>query len=189
MPSGLTATLPNDLALNAAVLYHGASIAGSTVSGTKVSVTKGGIDFDPGIKDREIEFDGKRSTIAGLEYPIEYDAHIKGKIIQLGADQIALLLPGSAADTAGSVTTYTPKAADTLYEVGDYLEDVMAVWSRGDGGLFVVQFPLARVMKWKVDSKDKQEAEIDLDLKAVLSLDAAVTDTGTAPFQILDVAA
>jgi hypothetical protein len=42
---------------------------------------------------------------------------------------------------------------------------------------------------YKVDSKDKQEAEISIDLKAFLALDVAVADTSAAPYTIQDVAA
>jgi hypothetical protein len=185
MPSGLTATLPDDLALNVGILYHTATIAGGAVSGTKVSATKGGLDFDPGIKTREIEFDGKRSRIQGLEYVIEYDAHIKGKIIQLGGDQIEILEPGAA--LVGE--TYTPRAADVLYAAGDYLTDVMLAFERGNGGLFVIHFPVARVMSWKIDGKDKSEAEIAIDLVAVLDLDDAVTNTSLCPYRLINVAA
>jgi hypothetical protein len=185
MPSGLTATLPDDLALNVAVLYHTASIAAGAVSGTKISATKGGLDFDPGIKTREIEFDGKRSRIAQMEYVIEYDAHIKGKIIQLGSDQIALLEPG--ATLTGE--EYTPRAADVLYEADDYMTNVMCAWERGNGGLFVVEFPVARIMTWKIDGKDKSEAEIAVDIVACLSLSDAVTNTSLCPYRIHDVAA
>ena len=185
MPSGLTATLPDDLALNVAVLYHTASIAGGAVTGTKISATKGGLDFEPGIKTRHIEFDGKRSDIAEMEYVIEYDAHISGKIIQLGDDQIAILEAG--ATLVGE--EYTPRAADVLYAEGDYLTNVMCAWERGNGGLFVVEFPVARVVSYKVDGKDKQEAEITVDLKAFLSLADAVTNTSLCPYRLHNVAA
>ena len=185
MPSGLTATLPDDLALNVAVLYHTASITGGAVTGTKVSATKGGLDFDPGIKTRDIEFDGKRSSIAQMEYVIEYDAQIKGKIIQLGSTQIDILEPGAV--LVGD--EYTPRAADTLYAEGDYLTNVMCAWERGNGGLFVVEFPVPRVMSWKIDGKDKSEAEIAIVLKAYLSLDDAVTNTSLCPYRLHNVAA
>jgi hypothetical protein len=184
--SGLTATLKEDLALNVAVLYHTASLSGTTVNGTKVGATQGGLDFKPGIKTRHIDFDGKRSDIEGLDFVIEYDAHVTGSIIQLGADQIAMLEPG-ASETDG---TYTPRAADVLYAVTtDYLTDVMAVWARGDGGLFVVHFPKARIVSWDIDSKDKAEAKVKIDLKAYLDYDDAVADTGACPYRLIDVPA
>jgi hypothetical protein len=185
MPSGLTATTPDDLVLNVAVLYVGGSIAGTTVSGDKFGLSKGGLDFEPGKKDRHVEFDGLRAPIQGLEYVIDYDARIKGKIVQFGSSQIGYLEPG--ATLLGD--EYTPKPADELYAEGDYLTDVMAVWVRGNGGLFVVQFPVARVVTYKVDSKDKQEAEITVDLRAYLSLTDGVTNSSLAPYSIHDIAA
>jgi hypothetical protein len=184
--SGLSATLKEDLALNVAVLYHTASIAGTTVTGTAVGATQGGLDFKPGIKTRHVEFDGKRSDVESLDYVIEYDAHITGSIIQIGAEQIAMLEPG--AGLAGDI--YTPRDADVLYtEDTDYLTDVMAVWQRGDGGLFVVHFPKARIVSWDIDSKDKAEAKIKIDLKAFLDYDTAVTNVSACPYSLRDIAA
>lgn len=185
MPSGLTSTLPDDLALNVAVLYHTATITGGAVSGTKISATKGGLDFDPGIKTRQIEYDGKRSDTEQMEYVIEYDSHIKGKIIQLGSSQIEILEPG--ATLAGEM--YTPRDADVLYEADDYLSNVMCAWERGNGGLFVVEFLKARIVSWKADGKDKSEAEIAIDLKAFLPLADAVINTSKCPYRLYDVAA
>lgn len=184
MPASLTETLPDDLALNVAVLYHTASISAGAVSGTKISATKGGLDFDPGIKEREIEYDGHRSETEGMAYRISYDSRIKGKIIQLGPTQIAILEPG--ATLVGE--TYTPRDADVLYSGSDYLTDVMCAWERGNGGLFVVEFPMARVITYKVDGKDKSEAEIMIDLKAILPLADAVVNTSKCPYRLWNVA-
>src|SRR5574338_1270122 len=190
MPSGLTSTTPDDLILNVATLYVNGTLVGGTPGGDKnFGVTKGGLDFDPGRKDRQVEFDGLRAPIAELEYPINYAAKITGKIIQFGSTQVALLEPGASSSTSGTVTTYPPIASGTRYASGDYLSDVQAVWTRGDGGLFVVKFPTARVLTWKVDSKDKQETEITVDIRAYLSLTDAASSTDTAPYQVIHVAA
>jgi len=187
--SALTATLPQDLALNTAVIYVGSSIVGATIAGDKLSATQGGVDFKPGKKEREVEYDGKRSETEQMAYVIEYDSHITGSIIQLGATQIPLLEPGAAVDTAGSVTVYTPIAGDTLYPASAYLDDVRAVWQRGNGGLFIVHFPKAQIKMWDLDSKDKAEAKAKIDIKAILSLDEAVVDTSKCPYRLEDVAA
>ncbi len=187
--SALTETLPDDLALNVAVIYINGSIVGATVSGTKLSATQGGVDFKPGRKERDIEYDGMRSETERMSYVIGYDSHLTGSIIQLGATQIPLLEPGADVASAGSVTTYTPIAGDTLYPADAYLDDVMAVWQRGNGGLFIVHFPKAQVKSWDLDSKDKAEAKAKIDIKAILSLTEAVEDTSKCPYLLLDVAA
>src|SRR5689334_17629543 len=140
MPVGaLTETLPDDLVLNTAVIYINGVLAGVSVTGDKLSATQGGVDFKPGKKEREIEYDGKRSETEQMSYVIEYDAHLTGSIIQLGSTQIPILEPGSTSETAGNVTTYTPISGDTLYPAEAYLDDVMGVWQRGNGGLFIVK--------------------------------------------------
>ena len=55
--------------------------------------------------------------------------------------------------------------------------------------LFVVEFPVARVVSYKIDGKDKTEAEITIDLKAFLSLADAVTNTSLCPYRLYNVAA
>jgi hypothetical protein len=185
MPSGLTATTPDDLVLNVAVLYVSGSIVGVTPSGTKFGLSKGGLDFDPGRKDREIEFDGKRAPVQGLEYPIDYDSQMKFKVIVFGANQVDTLEPGST--TNGDVIT--PISCSTLYPISGYLTDVRAASVSGDGGLFIVHFPVARVISWKLDSKDKQESMLDIVLKAYLDATEAETSTDGCPYRIERVAA
>lgn len=189
MPSGYDSTTKDSLGLNVAVLYVGAELAGASVTGDKFGLTKGGLKFDPGVKNRMVEFDGLRAPVAGLEYPIDYDSHIKGDIITLGSAQIGYLLTGADSSTSGGATTYTPLACSTLYSEGDYLADVYMVTTRGDGGLFIVHFPVARVIKWDLDTKDKVENTISVDIQAFLSDTDAQSSTDGAPFRIIDVAA
>jgi hypothetical protein len=185
MPSGLTTDTPKNLVLNVAVLYVGGAVAGTTVSGTKMGLTKGGLDFDPGIKERMVEADGLRAPISELEYRIDYDSRIKGKLIEFGTSQVEILEPGSTL----SGSEIIPIPCGQRFAAGDYLVDVMAVWARGDGGLFVVKFANAKVMTWKVGGKDKQEAEIDIDLRASIPLADAAVSTDKAPYSVLNIAA
>lgn len=190
MSSGYDATTKGGLILNVPVVYFGTVLTGSTVtSGTSFGLTEGGVDFDPGRTDRQVTGDGIRAPIAGLEYPIDYNSHLKFKVKQFSSANVAVLEPGATADTVGSTTTYTPLECGTLYTSGDYLEDVMAVGQRGDGGLFVVHFPVAKVIKWKLDTKDKVEGMIDVDLQAYLDGTAAETSTDGCPYRILDITA
>jgi hypothetical protein len=184
MPSGYDNTTKDALVLNVPVVWFGSGLAGTTISGTKFGLTQGGVDFDPGRKDREIEFDGKRAPVQGLEYPIDYDSQLKFKVIVFGSNQVSVLEPGST--TAGEVIT--PIACSTLYPLSGYLTDVRAASVSGDGGLFIVHFPVARVIHWKLDSKDKQESMLDITLKAYLDATEAETSTDGCPYRIERVA-
>lgn len=189
MPSGYDSTTKDNLVLNVMVLYVNGTLVGAVADGDKFGLTKGGVDFDPGRKDRDVEFDGKRGRVAGLEYPIDYESVMKGKIITFGAAQIGYLESGATSDVAGEQTTYTPKPCGELYAEGDYLTDVLGVCERGDGGMVVVKFAVGRVTKWKLDTKDKQEAELDFEIHAYISDEDAQESTDKAPYQLIDVAA
>lgn len=185
MSSGYDSTTKGGLILNVPVVYFGTVLTGTTVAGTKFGLTEGGVDFDPGKTDRHVTGDGIRAPIAGLEYPIDYNSHLKFKIKQFATSNVDVLEPGST--QVGDVIT--PIACGTLYVAGDYLTDVMAVGQRGDGGLFVVHFPVGKVIKWKLDTKDKVEAMIDVDIQAYLDGTEAETSTDGCPYRILDVTA
>ena len=188
MSSAYSSATKGSLVLNVPVVYFGAVLTGTTVSaGTKFGLTEGGVDFDPGKVERQVTGDGIRAPIAGLEYVIGYNSVMKFKIKEIGSSNIALLEPGSTSETVGSATTYTPIACATLYTSGDYLEDVMAVGQRGDGGLFVVHLPVAKVNKWKLDTKDKVEGMLDVELTGYLDGTEAETSTDGAPFRLIDV--
>ncbi len=190
MSSAYSSSTKAALVLNVPVVWWGAVLTGTTVSsGTKFGLTEGGVDFDSGKVERQVTGDGIRARIAGLEYVIDYNPVMKFKIKEIGSSNIALLEPGSTAETVGSTTTYTPIACATLYVAGDYLEDVMAVGQRGDGGLFVCHLPVAKVVKWKLDTKDKVEAMIDVELHGYLDGTEAETSTDGAPYRLIDVAA
>jgi hypothetical protein len=167
------------------VVWFGSGLAGTTVTGTKFGLTEGGVDFDPGRKDIEVPFDGKRAPVAGLEYPVDYDSQFKFKVIVFGENQVSVLEPGST--TNGNVIT--PISCSTLYPTSAYLTDVRAASVTGDGGLFVVHFPVARVISWKLDTKDKQPAMLDVVLKAYLDPTEAETSTDGCPYRIERVAA
>ena len=189
MPSSYSAATKGAMILNVPVIYIGGVLTGTSVSGTKVGLTEGGVDFDPGRTDRQVTGDGIRAPIAGLEYPIDYNAHFKFKVKEFSSANIAVLEPGATADTVGSTTTYTPISCGTLYAAGDYLTDVMGVGTRGDGGLFVVHFPVGKVIKWKLDTKDKVEGMIDVDIQAYLDGTEAETSTDGCPYRLIDVTA
>lgn len=189
MSSAYDSTTKDSLILNVPVVYFGAGLSGTTVTGTKFGLTEGGVDFDPGKTERQVTGDGIRAPIAGLEYVIDYNSRMKFKIKQFGSGNIAALEPGADSATVGSDTTYTPIPCGQLYVAANYLTDVFAVGQRGDGGLFVVHMPVAKVVKWKLETKDKVEGMLDVELLAYLDGTAAETSTDGAPYLIHDVTA
>jgi hypothetical protein len=171
MPSGFTAGTPDALAINVGVLK---------VNGTVIGLSDGGLDFDPGIVDLQIGFDGARAPIAGMEYRVDYKSKISGTFITPSVAFLQQCEPGG--NLSGD--TITPIACGTLYAAGDYLDNVELIISRGDGTNLTVTFATAKVTKWTLDSKDKQVLKVKCEIMAYLSADVAAASTDTCPYTL-----
>src|SRR5205085_1706038 len=150
---------------------------------TKLGVTDGGSNFDAGVEEKDIMFDGMRCRLKGLTRRTGFKPVISGKLKEFGPTvtgaQIGLLEPGSSEAVADGTGTkvITPKAAGALYAAGDYVTGLRWILERGSSGFAAVYFPIAKCTKYKVTSRDKDEALIDFEFEAIG--DPAV-DLGTA---------
>jgi hypothetical protein len=178
--TGFTATFAStDAVLDSGVLYVGANVFG---------VTKGGLNFDPGITYRNIEFDGKRSPVRLLDRKMMVQPKLSGTVIQLSTGNVAQLEPGATTATTGAwtgSTSYTGKRAATNLVSGDYLTDVRAIWLRASGGFVQVRFPAALCTKYDIQSQDADEVAIGIEIEA--RLDTSVTgftNVGDMPYRI-----
>jgi hypothetical protein len=177
--TGFTSTLPTDVLLDSGVLYVGSTVFGAT---------KGGLTFDPGVEYRNIEFDGKRSAIKLLDRKMMMTPKISGTVLELAAGNVAKLEPGATVATTGAwtgSTSYAPKRAAGLLVAGDYVDNVRAIWLRGNGAFVQVRFPSALIMKYDIQSQDAEEVSIAIEIEA--RLDTAVSgfgNVGDVPFRI-----
>lgn len=178
MLTGYTANLPNDLLLNAGVLFRTISAVS-----TKLGVTRGAPDFDPGVDISDIQFDGMRCRLKGLSRKTAWKPVIKGTMIELGptatGKQTLVLEPGSTEATVGGVTTTTPKGAGSLFAAADYISDLRWIYERSNGQFVAIYFPIALCTKWSMKGTDKGEAEISFEFEAVGDPTA---DLGNAPY-------
>lgn len=125
MLTGYLSTLPQDVLLNMGVLFY-------TRNGvaTRVGVTEGAPDFDPGVELADLEFDGKRCRLKAQTRRVGFKPVIKGTLKEFGPQasggQIGLIesgvfdpstvmaAPGLAASTTGgtlAATTYYYKVS------------------------------------------------------------------------------
>jgi len=175
--SGYTSSLPTDVILDSGTLYLGAAIFGAT---------RGGLNFDPGITYRSVEFDGMRSRVRGLDRKAMVEPTITGTVIELAATDVATIEPGATVTAGGwtGATSYRGKAAGTLYAAGDYLTNVRAVWERGGGGLVQVLFPSALVTAYTIAGVDGEEVAIELTIEARLDLSVTGSTPSDMPYRI-----
>lgn len=182
MPSGYTTSLPANVLLDVAVLSR--EIA-STV--TPFGVSRGGMSFNPNKEMRNVEFDGKRAPIAGLDRVTGFKPTIEGTFIQLGTAQIDDLEPASSVATSTgtpSTFTITPYDASTLIAVGDLITNLRMRYNRLGGGYVDIIFPTAICTQYEVSGQDNNEAEV----KATFEARQTPTDgttTDDAPYRIV----
>lgn len=180
MPSGFTASLPDDVIYDVGVLT--VDVADTP---TVVGVTRGGLAVEDNSEYRWLEFDGKRSKIEGTARVIKWDIHIKGKFLQPSAENVGRFIYGSSSAEATGVTTITPPAASTLIPASASLENVTLTYGRRNGGYVKIIFPKGVNQKGlNLNSTDNSEGELDVDIEAILGATAAATSTDTAPYKV-----
>lgn len=182
MFTGLTTNFPTDALLNAGAFMY--SLAGVA---TKIGVTEGAPDFDPGIEQADLEFDGKRVSYKGQTRRVGFKPILKGVIKELGpaasGKQIPLIEPGSseaAADGSGTKLV-TLKPAGALYASADYITNLRWICERASGGYAAIFFPIALCTKWSMKGVDKKEAQISVEF---LAIGDPAADPGLAPYAV-----
>lgn len=179
--SSYTTTLPTDTLLDTGVMYAGSNI---------FAAQEGGLKFDPGKTFRQVQFDGQRSKVKGLDRIVMFEPKITGTIIELGPTKIPQLEPGASAVTltgspSGYTTGYRPKQAGVLFVSGDYLSTFRCIWQRGDGTYVQVRFyDGAYIDKWDAAGTDKQEVKIAIEVCAVLDMSVTGRDVADAPYVV-----
>ncbi|HWL41026.1 MAG TPA: hypothetical protein VNO75_12395 [Gemmatimonadaceae bacterium] len=177
MPSAYSAAgLPADCLLDSGLLLIN--------SDTPFGVSMGDLGFDPRKEIRQIDFDGKRSDIVGLDRIVGFQPAISGSLKEMNATKLTSFYePGSTSAEAGGVTTITPRKAGVLLVAGNYLTDVRLVYPRGSGGYAWIRFPKGLCIKYDVKGKDKEEAIMAIEIVARLDM-AVAADTDVAPYVI-----
>lgn len=178
--SGYSATLPKDVLLDSGVLY---------AASTPIGASRGGLSFDPQKVIRNIEFDGKRTEILGLDRIIEMKPVISGTMIEFGQADIAFYDTGATSSfaTATAVTgVITPKKAGILFAPGDYVTNLALVYPRAEQGMgyIRIRFPKAKCNKYQLKGQDKTEAEVQVEFAAVLDLSVSGATIADAAYVI-----
>lgn len=176
MPSGYLTSLPSDVVLDAGVL----SIDGSTFG-----VSRGGIVHTSNEEWQNIQFDGWRSPVAGLDRKIKDEQTIAATFIEVSKAKMAVYLNHggiagmaslSVADAAdldvGPAATYSafgdgiPMKASQLCTQGQYAKNVRVTYKQGDGTTAYINFALAYVAEWRMVGGTADAAEISAVFKA-----------------------
>lgn len=173
-------TFATDILPDTGALYIGAN--GSNPP--RLGITKGGLAFDPGRKITHVMPDGFRSPVKLLSRNTDFLAKISGKFVSAGTGNFTVLEPGisSAAGSGNVALIFAMQQASLFYQPGSYVTNVRLIFMRTDNSFFQVRFPAAICEKYKVTTKDKDIAELDVEFTAVLDTTVATDPfTGLAP--------
>jgi hypothetical protein len=174
--SGYSSTFPRDVVIDSGVLYLGDAVFG---------VFRGGLKFDPGTTIRPIDFDGKRGPVMGLDRVTNRTSKITGTLLELPVARLDALEPGGSSGSGWSAgDAFYPRKADALLTEGMYLENVRAIWLRGNGEFVQVRFPKALLVKYDATSQDADELAIAVEVEARLDLTVEGSTPGDAPYVI-----
>lgn len=173
MASGYTTRLPFDTILDAGVLYVNGLAAAATTS-----PSRGGLTFDPGEEITNVEYDGKKGAVAGLDRKTYINSSISGNLIKLGLDELRDFQTGADRSAPLSILP-----AGELFEKGRYLQNVTLRYRRAGGGFVDVVFPLARV-SYSLSGQDRSEGEAAVTIVAVQDPADLGMHGGKPPFRI-----
>ena len=104
--TGYNTNTPSDILLDTGVL---------SMNGTVIGVSRGGLRFTPGIELRNIDYDGKKAPVRGLDRIVNRMPQFTGTMLEVGAANIRKFEPG------GATPDITPKPQGEMFETADYL--------------------------------------------------------------------
>jgi hypothetical protein len=195
----LFGNLPADTLLDSGILSIGA---------TAIAVSRGGLSGTVEPEWRNVDFDGKRSPVLGLDRKtgvvakfsgnflnfaqtqiLIYEAQKIGSVSATGQGSPSLSVAQAAALTVAAAAAYTCdvpgviEGAQGLFSAGRYLTDLRLTFQRGGGGDVRIIFPKAHCTKWDVKGKEKAEAEVSAEFEARLDMSVAA-DTDVMPYYV-----
>ena len=185
--SGITANTPKHLQLDAGCFfknYDPATDTPATAAAKLIGATSGGGSFSAVPTIRQIEIDGKRGAVKGLETIDDWVVTMTANMKEITADvlKLALATGASSAYTATASTGYTKVVASSELADANYINNITWV-----GRISGSQNPIIIVIKNALATNgltltvaDKAEGVIPVTLTGHYSL----SDMETPPFEI-----
>lgn len=185
--SGITTNTPKHLQLDAGCFfknYNPASDTPQSASAKLIGATAGGGSFSAVPTIRQIEIDGKRGAVKGLETIDDWVVTMTANVKEITADvlKLALATGASSAYTTSASAPYTKVVASSELADAHYIENITWI-----GRLSGTQNPIMIVIKNALATNgltltvaDKAEGVIPVTLTGHYT----IADMETPPFEI-----
>lgn len=182
MPSAYSTRLPTDMILDTGILQADLTTPGTLET---IGVSRGGLKFNPGTELRNVEYDGKRANVMGLDRKVFMNPTITGTMLLAGEQDLRLYEIAGA----GSGLVVTVKPANVFLVAGDYHKFALIYTRSGFGatsaGTVTITFPVGLVINYDIDGKDKSEGEIAITVEARQNRDDGGSSDGEVPYTIV----
>lgn len=179
---GFSSDTPSRLVLDAGAIYKNVTYAAGDFSGTLIGATSGGNEFVFKQSLRQIEVDGAKGPVKGLEVIEKEEAELNISLKELTAENIALAIAGSAVD--GTDSTYDVITSKGKIDLTDYLDSIAYV-GRQSGTNKPVVIILENVLSMEgLSFKTEDNKEVVIPIKFAAHSDEADVQAGTLPVRI-----
>jgi hypothetical protein len=170
--NGYTLDTPTQILIGSGVVYR---------AGVPWSTSRGGLRVELIRELREVEFDGRRAPVAGLDRVVTYGIRVTATFLELNVLQSQRYEQGIVASVSLGNSTLTPRDANQFFPAGAYITDTLVAFQRSDGTLVGFRIPKAFV-GYTLAGEDKSEAGIDTTFEA--RADLSVLGIADAPYTI-----
>ena len=155
--SGITAATPQNLLINAAVLYANLRYEEGRWYGDLLGATSGGAKVSISSNLEDIEVDGAIVEVKGMTLKQGEEAYIEANLIEMTPDIIKMTMVAEQA--ASEIPGYDLYKTKALLEDSDYIDNIAAIGTLSDGReIIVVMENMLCTSGFEADTKNKDKS-------------------------------
>jgi phage FluMu protein gp41 len=179
---GYSSATPSRLVLDAGAIYKNVTYATGDFTGTLIGATSGGNEFVFKQTLRQVEIDGAKGPVKGLEIIEKEEAELNVNLKELTAQNVALSIAGS--NTVTTDVNYDVITSKGKVDLTDYIDSIAYV-GRVSGTNKPVVIILKNVLSLEgLNFKTEDNKEVVIPIKFAAHADEADVQAGTLPVLI-----
>lgn len=155
--SGVTASTPKNMLINAAVLYANLNYENGEWHGDLLGATSGGAKVHASSDFEDVEVDGAIVKVRGMTLKQGEEAYIEASLIEMTPEILQMTMVAEQMDSdISGYDLYTTKA---LLEDSDYIDNIAAIGTLSDGReIIVIMENMLCTSGFEADTKNKEKS-------------------------------
>lgn len=155
--SGITASTPENMLINAAVLYANLRYEEGKWYGDLLGATSGGAKVHVSSDFKDIEVDGAIVKVRGMTLKQGEEAYIEANLIEMTPEILKMTMVAEQVDS--DVPGYDLYRTKALLEDSDYIDNIAAIGTLSDGReIIVIMENMLCTSGWEADTKNKDKS-------------------------------